>query len=125
MDRLRALAFQTIGRGVGFAGFGIACTMAALSFEPLLAVRSGGVLSLLLVAVLLMKARAALTADPRDTEMWLYLERGERPAEAYAQWAAATVLREAYFWFARWSAGVAVALWSLAVLLALVRGEPG
>lgn len=64
-----------------------------------------------------------ITADPRDTEMWLYLERGERPAEA--QWAAATVLREAYFWFARWSAGVAVALWSLAVLLALFRGEPG
>jgi type IV secretory pathway VirB3-like protein len=122
MDGLRVLAFQTIGRGVGFAGFGIACMMAALSFDPLMAVRAGGVLSLLLVAVLLIKARAALTADPRDTEMWLYLERSERPAEAYAQWAAATVLREAYFWFARWTAGVAAVLWTLAVLLALFRG---
>lgn len=101
MERLRALAFQTIGRGVGFAGLAIFCVMVGLSFDPLMAVRSGGVLSLLLLTVLLMKARTALTADHRETEMWLCLDRSEKPAEAYAQWAAATVLREAYFWFAR------------------------
>lgn len=121
MHRLRALAFQTIGRAVGFAGLAIFCVMVGLSFDPLMAVRAGGVLTLMLLTILLMKARAALTADHRQTEMWLYLDRSERPAEAYAQWAAATVLREAYLWFARWTAGVAVLLWSIAVLLALAR----
>ena len=125
MDRLRALAFQTIGRAVGFCGLAIFCIMVGLSFDPLASLRSGGVLSLLLLTALLMKARAALTADHRETEMWLYLDRTERPAEAYAQWAAATVLREAYLWFARWTAGVAAVLWFLAVLLALFRDRLG
>lgn len=123
MDRLRAVAFQTIGRAVGFAGLAIFCVMLGLSFDPLLAVRSGGILVLLLLSVLLMKARSALTADHRRTEMWLYLDSNEKPAEGYAQWAAATVLRDAYFWFARWTAGVAVLLWSAAVLLAPFRGS--
>lgn len=125
MDRLRALAFQTIGRAVGFCGLAIFCIMVGLSFDPLTSLRSGGVLSLLLLTALLMKARAALTADHRETEMWLYLDRAERPAEAYAQWAAATVLREAYLWFARWTAGVAAVLWFLAVLLALFLDRLG
>ena len=31
--------------------------------------------------------------------MWLYLEKDQRPPEAYAQWASATVLRETYLTF--------------------------
>jgi len=119
MDRMRTVAFQTIGRAVGFAGLAILCVMAGMAFDPLLAIQTGGFLVLLLLAVLLFKARAALTSDHRQTEMWLYLDKTERPAEAYAHWAAATVLRDAYFWFARWMAAVAVALWGMAVLLPL------
>lgn len=125
MERLRIVAFQTIGRAVGFAGLAIFCVMIGLSFDPLMAVRSGGVLVLMLLSVLLMKARSALTSDHRQTEMWLYLDHCEKPAEAYAQWAAATVLRDAYFWFARWTAGVAVLLWSAAVLFAFARDWGG
>jgi type IV secretory pathway VirB3-like protein len=117
MERLRTLAFQTIGRAVGFAGLAIFCVMVGLAFDPLMAVRAGGILVFILLVVLLYKARAALTADHRQTEMWLYLEKDEKPAEAYAQWAASTVLRDAYIWFARWAAGVAVFLWAVAVLL--------
>lgn len=120
MDRMRTVAFQTIGRAVSFAGLAILCVMAGLAFDPLLAVQSGGFLVLLVLAVLLYKARAALTADHRRTEMWLYLEKDEKPAEAYAQWAASTVLRDAYLWFARWMAAVAVALWAMAVLMPLI-----
>lgn len=119
MDRMRTVAFQTIGRAVGFAGLAILCVMAGFAFDPLLAVQSGGFLVLVVLAILLFKARAALTSDHRQTEMWLYLKKEEKPAEAYAQWAAATVLRDAYFWFARWMAAVAVALWGIAVLLPL------
>ena len=119
MDRLRQVAFQTIGRAVGFAGLAILCVMAGTAFDPLLAVQAGGVLVLVVLAVLLLKARLALTADHRKTEMWLYLKKHEKPAESYAQWAASTVLRDAYLWFARWMAALAVALWALAVLMPL------
>ncbi len=120
MDRLREVAFQTVGRAVGFGGLAILCVMAGLAFDPLMAVRAGGILVLIVLAILLMKARSALTTDYRKTEMWLYLDKDERPAEAYAQWAASTVLRDAYVWFARWTAGVAVALWLAAVMLSFL-----
>jgi type IV secretory pathway VirB3-like protein len=119
MERMRTVAFQTVGRAVGFAGLAILCVMAGFAFDPLLAVQSGGVLVLLVLAVLLFKARMALTADHRQTEMWLYLDKHEKPPEAYAHWAAATVLRDAYFWFARWMAAIAVALWGMALLMPL------
>ena len=117
MDRLRQVAFQTIGRAVGFAGLAIFCVMAGTAFDPLLAVQAGGVLVLVVLAVLLLKARLALTADHRKTEMWLYLKKHERPAESYAQWAASTVLRDTYLQFARWMALLAVVMWALAVLM--------
>jgi hypothetical protein len=90
--------------------------MAGTAFDPLLAVQAGGFGVLIILAVLLIKARIALTADHRKTEMWLYLKKEERPAEAYARWATSTVLRETYLQFARWMALLAVALWTLAVL---------
>ena len=117
MDRLREVAFQTVGRAVGFGGLAILCVMAGLAFDPLMAVRAGGLLVLIVLVILLLKARSALTTDYKKTEMWLYLDKHERPAEAYAQWAASTVLRDAYVWFARWTAGVAVVLWLAAVML--------
>lgn len=124
MQRLRVLAYQTVARAVGFAGLGIFTLMTGLSYDPLLALRAGGVLVLIVLAVLLLKARAAPTADYRRTEMWLYLDPAERPPEAYAQWAAGTALGDAYAWFARWTAGVAALLWAAALLVSLVGPAP-
>lgn len=119
LERLREVAFLTIGRAVGFGGLAVFCVMAGTAFDPLLAVQAGGFGVLIILAVLLIKARFALTADHRKTEMWLYLKKEERPAEAYARWAASTVLRDTYLQFARWMAVLAVAFWTLAVLLRL------
>lgn len=119
MERLREVAFVTIGRAVGFGGLAILCVMAGTAFDPSLAVQAGGFGVLVILAVLLLKARLALTADHRKTEMWLYLKKDERPAEPYARWAASTVLRETYLQFARWMALLAVVLWALAVLMPL------
>ena len=119
LERLREVAFLTIGRAVGFGGLAVLCVMAGTAFDPLLAVQAGGCGVLIILAVLLVKARLALTADYRKTEMWLYLKRDERPAEAYAHWAASTVLRDTYLQFARWMALLAVVMWALAVLLPL------
>lgn len=124
MDKLHQVAFLSIGRGVGFAGLAIATMMVGLSFDPVLAFRSGGVLLLLVLAVLLLKAQRAPFADFRRTEAWLLLERGDRPDEAIAGGAMCTALKDAYLLFARWTAGIAAAVWAAAVLSALLMA-PG
>jgi type IV secretory pathway VirB3-like protein len=120
MERVRQVAFISVGRAVGFAGLAIFTVMIGLCFDPLLALRSGGVLLLLLIAVLLMKAQLVETTDYRHTEAWLLLDRHERPEERLAGPAMSTALHEALLWFARWAAGVAALVWSGAVLLMLL-----
>lgn len=124
MDRLRTVAFQTIGRAVGFTGLGIFTVMTGLSYDPLMALRTGGVLVLILLAVLVFKARNAAAIDYRRTEMWLLVDKADRPEEPYAKWAASSALHQAYSCFARWTAGVAAILWGMAVVLTLLRFAP-
>jgi hypothetical protein len=52
--------------------------------------------------------------------MWLYLPKDIRPPEAHAQWASATVLRGTYLTFALWTSAIAVAMWAVALIFALV-----
>jgi hypothetical protein len=45
------------------------------------------------------------------------LPKNFRPPEAYAQWAAATVLRDAYLTFAQYTALVSIVMWVLAIFM--------
>ena len=72
-----------------------------------------------MAVILIFKAYEARTKDYRKTEMWLYLEKDQRPPEAYAQWASATVLRETYLTFALWTSAIAIAMWVIALLFSL------
>jgi hypothetical protein len=119
MEHLRLVAFQSIARGCGFAGFAIFCVVAGVSFEPLLAARTGGILMTLMTVILLYKAREALVRDYRRSEMWIMLDRANRPPEAYARWAAPTVLRDAYLWFAQYAAAIAIVFWVVALAISL------
>jgi hypothetical protein len=92
--------------------------------------QAGGFLTLLMTAILLVKARNALTKDYKKTEMWLILPKDFRPPERYAQWVTATVMRDAYFTFAQYTALISIAMWmalgrsrySLAGRIELLRG---
>lgn len=117
---MRRVAFVTVFRACGFGALAIFCIMIGMSFNGHLAFQTGGILTLLMVAILLLKAFGAQTKDYRRTEMWLYLTEEERPPAAYAQWASATVLRETYLMFARWTAMIAIALFGLALLFSLL-----
>ena len=117
MEHLREAANISIGRACGFFGLGIVTVMMGLSFDPLLALRSGAVLVTGLTIILLIRARSALTRDYRRTEMWLLLDEDKRPPALYAQWAASTVLRDAYLRFALWAAGLSVFMWTAALLV--------
>ncbi len=117
MEKLRQVAFLSVGRAVGFAGLAIFTVMVGLSFDPLLALRTGGILLLLLIAVLLLKAQRAATMDHRRTEAWLLLDSGDRPDEHFAGRAISAALRDAFLWFAHWTAGVAALVWGFAIVL--------
>ena len=120
MEHMRRVAFETVLRACGFGSLAIFCVMIGMSFEPRLAFQTGGFLTMLMTAILVLKAHGARTKHYRKTEMWLYLPKEHRPPAAQAQWAIATVLRETYLAFARWTAGVSIALWALALLASLM-----
>jgi hypothetical protein len=119
MEHMRRVAYETVLRACGFASLAIFCVMVGMSFMPKLAFQAGGTLTTLMSGILILKAFEARTKDYRRTEMWLYLEKHERPPAAYAQWASATVLRETYLTFALWTSAVAIALWIVALLFSI------
>jgi hypothetical protein len=120
---MRRIAFETVLRACGFAALAIFCVMIGMSFMPKLAFQAGGFLTTIMAGVLILKAHEARTKDYRRTEMWLYLEKHQRPPASYAQWASATVLRETYLTFAMWSALVSITMWAIALVLSLVVAE--
>src|SRR3546814_17683530 len=81
MENVRDAAFLSVGRAVGYAGFAFLTMMLSLSFDPPLALKSGGILLLLLLAGLLLKAQRVAAADYRHTEVWSLLDRNKRPDE--------------------------------------------
>ena len=113
---MRHIAYETVLRACGFGSLAIFCVMIGMSFEPRLAFQAGGTLTILMTCILLYKAREALTKDYRRTEMWLYIEKDQRPPAAYAQWASSTILRETYLTFAFWTSAVAIAMWLIALI---------
>jgi hypothetical protein len=120
MEEMRRIAFETVLRACGFGSLAIFCIMIGMSFQPRLAFQAGGFLTMLMTAVLVFKAYEARTKPYRRTELWLYLPKEHRPPASYAQWVTATVMRETYVTFARWTAGVSILMWVLALLFSLL-----
>ena len=120
MENMRRIAFEVVSRACLFGSLAIFCVMVGMSFDARLAFQAGGFLTTLMAVVLIYKAIEARTKDYRRTEMWLYLEKNVRPPAAYAQWASATVLRETYMTFALWTSAIAIAMWVIALLCALI-----
>jgi len=119
MEEMRRIAFDTVLRACGFASLAIFCVMIGLSFLPRPAFQAGGFLSMVMTLVLVLKAHEAKTKDHRRTEMWLYLPEERRPPEILAQRTIATVMRETYLLFARWTALISIVMWTIALLFSL------
>ncbi len=119
MEEMRRVALTTVARGCSFGMLAIVCVMMGLLYDPRMVFQTGGILTLIMTFILILKARYALTQNYKRTEMWLYLPKDFRPPEAYAQWAASTVLRDAYFTFAMYTAMISIAMWILAFLIAV------
>lgn len=120
MESVRDAAFLSVGRAVAYAGFAILTLMLSLSFHPVMALKSGGVLLLLLLAGLMLKAQRVALQDHRHTEVWSLLEDTRRPDARIAARLVAEALRDACHRFARWTAAAAVAAWLAALILDLL-----
>lgn len=120
MEQMRRIAFEIVQRACLFGSLAIFCIMVGMSFEPRLAFQTGGTLTAIMALILIYKAQEALTKPYKRTEMWLYLPKNSRPPEATAQWASATVLREAYLTFALWTSAISIAMWVFVVIFSVL-----
>lgn len=121
MNEIEQAAQLSIGRACGFAGFGIALTVVALSFDPMVAAKTGAVLSLGLTLTLLIFAYRAHNTPHQTTEVWLLIDKGSRPPARHARRIVNEARRFAMLWFARWTAAVSALFASSALLLALAH----
>lgn len=125
MDELRSIAMDVVGRAVGFAVLGIGMTMLGFSYDLLLMMKVGAVATTLLAAVLTLKAERAGVGDHRKTHFWQAIPRGRRPVESTARYTTYVVLKETYAGFALQAAIGAGALWTIAIVLMVVRRTSG
>lgn len=122
IERIRACARQSIGRGVLFGLLAIAATIAGLIGWPIVAMRIGAISSMLMLAVLALRALRTSVRPYRRTETWLLLGRTHSLPEERAQAVIAGVLAETYWYFANWAAALAAIFWIVAFAFALFRG---
>lgn len=120
MDAIDNAAYISVGRACGFAGLAVMCIMLGLSFEPVLAARTGGILALSLALILCVFALRAPSRPYNRTELWLILAKEHRPPAPIAQIVVGRALRDAYFWFARQVVLVAILLLATSVGLTIV-----
>lgn len=123
IDSLRRFADLVIRRACGFGTLAIGTTMVGFAGEPGLSMRCGAVLFGLMAAILAIKATSAPRYNYRRTELWLFLKK-EPPAlpPERLQQLIGGVLAERFIWHAKIAAGIAVALFALALLLRLAAG---
>jgi hypothetical protein len=86
-DLIRRLADLSIARGCGFAALAVACIMISLAGNIGSVFRAGGIGCLLTAMALILKAHYASPETFKQTEVWIMLDKRERPAEDLAaQW---------------------------------------
>ena len=119
MEEIRRVAFECVGRAVMFGSLAIGCVMVGFSFNPVSALRSGAILTLLMALALMWKAMTAGSRNPRHTEVWLYLDEKSRPVSDPARRTFGTIMRDVYAGFARAALCVAVGFFLLSLVLML------
>lgn len=120
MEQIRQVALAVVLRACSFGALAIFCLMFGMSYMPKTAFQAGGFLTLVVCAILILKAYEANIKDHRRTELWLCLAEEHRPPAAYAQQVSALVLRETYLQVAMWASAVAIGLWAIALFMPAV-----
>jgi hypothetical protein len=117
-DQFRRYADNSIGRACGFGMLAIFTFMFGLAGEPYIAVRAGAILMTLAAVLLYWRGSKAPARNYRETEVWLEIKdiAVAQPKDRL-QRLIGGALAESYFWHARVAAYIAVAMWSVALLM--------
>jgi hypothetical protein len=126
MDTIRELADHGIRRALAFAALAVALTVLALAFDPVMALRTGAVLTAAIWAFLWFAALRAPHRDIRRTELWILLSGAQGDAvrrllRGNPQDLLGTLLRDRLLWHADRVAVAALGFWTAALLVALKK----
>lgn len=113
MNRVDYLAEISIARGCGFAVLAIIVTMCGMAGDLELCLKVGAGLSMLLGIVLAWRAWHAPRRDPRQTEVYLMLDKGRDLPESYPLPQINETLRRIYVKYAEYSGAMALLLAAL------------
>lgn len=119
MRNIHNLALIATARGCGFGSLAIITAMVGCSFDVALALKIGGFGFTLMAAILMLKAEITRWQPYNRTEIWILLPKEQRPDQAHAQRVIAGANREAFLRFGRYTAGTAIALWALQIIVSL------
>jgi hypothetical protein len=120
VDRIQVAAEISIGRAVGFGALAVGTVVLGLVFEPVLALKTGSALTVLMAVILLLKSAQALSRPYKRTEVWLILDKRLGLPEDCAQRMVSQVLQHTYRRYARCCLAVAVGLWLLGLAFQLL-----
>lgn len=121
MEQIIAVADQTIRRACGFAAFAVGATMLALCFDLVLALRVGAVMTTAVCIALFVQSVRAPQFDVRRTELYSVVGRSLTLPRDRTQRLLGEVLADRYLWHADRAAAAAIALWSGALVLWVLR----
>lgn len=121
MHEIERLASVSVWRGTAFAALAIAVAMSALAFDPGLAMRLGAVMSLMLAVLLHGKALLYHRKPVRETEVWVLLDRDERPPPQIAAGMIARAMRDRLNEVARLVTLVSLALFGMSLVFWAVQ----
>jgi hypothetical protein len=113
VERIQAAAEISVGRAVGFGALAVGTMVLGLVFDPVLALKTGGALTLLMTVILRLNSKQAWSRPYRRTEVWLILDKRLGVPEDCAQRMVSQVLHDTYDRYARCCLAVAVGLWLL------------
>ncbi len=121
-DLIDRLAVISVARGCGFGGLAIATTMVGASSNIVWSLQFGGLGFLLMAVILFLRGARSEHFPFKRSEVWIMLEKTERPPEAVAARMIARARREAHLRFAYAAALIAAAMLGFAVILRLIGG---
>jgi hypothetical protein len=124
LQRIEHVAHVSVSRACGFGALAIVTFMTGLSGDMVSCLKAGGILTLFMCLVLLLKARQASGRSYKRTEVWIMLAPQDRPHSAIAQQVIGNVLRETFLYFAMHSAFVSILMFSGAIVYGLLL-RPG
>lgn len=119
-DPIERATELSVLRGVGFATLAILCTCLGLAAYPLAALYCAASGSLLMAAVLALKALLAPRRPYTRTEAWLLLDPRPQLAPAVAQRLVSAALVRCFRRYARIALTAALGLWAAALIARLL-----